>query len=228
METETNRSILRWGGLAGLAGGIVTIIVSVLLIGFVPPAPADPAGLITRFTQVRAVITAVNVLDVIAYLLFLTLILSLYRVLRGGSKAASLFGTAISIVGITVLLIGTQTQVAFSPIVALYQAPGVTSTDRAILTVAWQTIQALFDEFDTTGGLLLSLGFVVLGCAMVRTQGFGKGYGWLSIVLGGVALVGVWLRGVVGLSSIPPFFFFPLFIIIPIALGWRVHRLSRQ
>ena len=34
------RSFLRWGGLAGILGGVVFIFVPVILFGFVPQAPA--------------------------------------------------------------------------------------------------------------------------------------------------------------------------------------------
>ncbi len=62
MDSE-DKSVLRWGGLAGMLGGIVFILVPVTLFGFVPPAPADPAGLVMRFPDVRAAITLGNGLD---------------------------------------------------------------------------------------------------------------------------------------------------------------------
>src|SRR5438445_3461752 len=51
-----DKSVLRWGGLAGMLGGIVFIFVPVILFGFVPPAPASPAELVARFPTVRAAI----------------------------------------------------------------------------------------------------------------------------------------------------------------------------
>lgn len=36
------KSILRWGGLAGMLGGIIFILATIILLAFVPPAPGDP------------------------------------------------------------------------------------------------------------------------------------------------------------------------------------------
>ena len=36
------KSILRWGGLAGVLSAIIFILVPVILIGLLPPEPADP------------------------------------------------------------------------------------------------------------------------------------------------------------------------------------------
>jgi hypothetical protein len=54
------KSVLRWGGLAGMAAGTVFLLVPVILFGFVSPAPADPAELVMRFPDVRATIALGN------------------------------------------------------------------------------------------------------------------------------------------------------------------------
>ena len=61
-----DKSVLRWGGLAGMLGGIVFIFVPVILFGFVPPAPASPAELVARFPTVRAAIAAGNFVDFVS------------------------------------------------------------------------------------------------------------------------------------------------------------------
>ncbi|MEE8199495.1 MAG: hypothetical protein V3R48_07280 [Thermoplasmata archaeon] len=45
---EEEKSVLRWGGLAGILGGIIFILTLVIVIAFVPPEPADPEGLVMR------------------------------------------------------------------------------------------------------------------------------------------------------------------------------------
>ena len=37
-------SVLRWGGLAGILGGLIFILVFVIVIVFVGPDPAEPEG----------------------------------------------------------------------------------------------------------------------------------------------------------------------------------------
>ena len=43
-KVEEDRSVLRWGGLAGVLGGITFILVFVIVIAFVGPDPAGPRG----------------------------------------------------------------------------------------------------------------------------------------------------------------------------------------
>ncbi|MEE9173114.1 MAG: hypothetical protein V3U41_09475 [candidate division NC10 bacterium] len=50
---EMDRSVLRWGGLAGILAGIIFILAVVILLAFDPTEPADPEGLVMRFPDVR-------------------------------------------------------------------------------------------------------------------------------------------------------------------------------
>src|SRR5690348_17058348 len=98
-----DKSVLRWGGLAGILGGIVFIFVPVILFGFVPPAPADPAQLVARFPSVRTAIAAGNFVNFVSNVLVLALFLALYRALRESSPTAALVGTVTSILGLAVI-----------------------------------------------------------------------------------------------------------------------------
>ncbi len=123
---EEEKSVLRWGGLAGILGVIFFILTIVTLIGFVPPEPADPEGLVMRFPDVRAAVTIGNSLYLVFLILFVTLFLALYRALRGTSHALALFGSGLGFVGLVVLAAGALPHVAFAPISDLYHAPGAT------------------------------------------------------------------------------------------------------
>ena len=221
-----DKSVLGWGGLAGILGGIVFIFVPVILFGFVPPAPTDPAQLVARFPAVRAAIAAGNFVNFVSEVLVLALFLALYRALRGTSPTAALFGSVLSILGLAVIFTETTTQVAFDPISNLYHAPGATPADQATLALIWQATQGMFNQLDTSAVLLLSTGFTVLGVAMLRAPGFGKGVGGLTMVFGAVAFVGGFVFGVTSLLA--AVLVVPVFIILPILLGWRVYSLSRS
>ena len=221
-----DKSVLRWGGLAGMLGGIVFIFVPVILFGFVPQAPADPAELVARFPTVRAAIAAGNFVDFVSDALALALFLALYRALRGTSPAPALFGSVLSILGLAVIFTETTTQVAFDPISNLYHAPGATPADQATLALIWQATQGMFNQLDTSAVLLLSTGFIVLGAAMLRAPGFGKGVGGLSMAFGALAFVGGFVFGVT--SIVAALLVVPVFIILPILLGWKVYILSRS
>jgi hypothetical protein len=77
-----------------------------------------------------------------------------------------------------------------------------------------------------TGLLLLPIGVIALGVAMLGTPAFGKGFGWMSLVVGvlGVAAGVVLLidpgspMAIVSILSL---------IVFHIALGWKVYSLSR-
>ena len=231
MQTEIEKpmsdekSVLRWGGLAGVLGGLLFILVPVTLFGFVPPAPADPAGLVMRFPDVRAAIAVGNGINFVVNILWVALFLALYRALRGTSLAPALFGSVLSVLGLGVLFIESSTQIAFDPISNLYHAPGATPEQQATLALVWQATQGMFNQFDTAAILLLSAGIIVLGVAMLRAPAFGKGFGGLTVVLGAASVVGGFFFGVT--SIVAAVLVVPIFIILPILLGWKVYRLSR-
>jgi hypothetical protein len=223
MNDEKN--VLRWGGLAGMLGGIVTILMMVTLLVLVADPTAGPKELIMRFPDNRAVISLGESLYLVALILSVTLFLALYRALRGTSLAPALFGTGLAFLGFAVLAAGALPNVAFVPIADLYHAPGATPGEQTALIPLWQATQGIFNETDTVGFLLLMVGLIVLGVAMLQAPAFGRGYGGVSVVVGAVGVVAIY---VVGLESIS---FAPVVIltnvILPFLFGWKLYRLSR-
>jgi hypothetical protein len=89
----------------------------------------------------------------------------------------------------------------------------------------WQATQGMFYELDTAAILLLSVGFIVLGVSMSRAPGFGARLGGLSVALGAASLAETCLFGVTSVLAV--FLLIPVFIVLPIILGWKVYALSR-
>ena len=236
-QYESERSILRWGGLGGMMDGVVFIFVPVILFGFAPQVPSgsfmtegggrvDPTALVMTFPDSRMPIIVGNFLNFLSVVLSLALILALYRALRGTSPAPALWGSALYIIGLGVIFTETVTQVAFDPISSLYHAPGVTPAEQTTLVIMWQAIQSVFFELDAAAILVLSMGLVVLGVAMIGAPRFGKTIGSPIIVLGGVGLL---VTSVFGITSfLVAIILVPAFIIVPILLGWKVHGMSRS
>ena len=193
---------------------------------FVGVDPADPEGLITRFPDVRVVRTVENSLYLVVLILWVTHILALYRTLRKTSLAPALFGSVVSILGIVVLAAGALPHVATAPISDLYHAPGTTPEDQATLVILWQAIQFMNNALLAVGMLLLPLGLISLGVAMIGAPTFGKGFGGASVVLGVVGVVAASALLVDPLSLIVAVGFFAL-IVFHLVLGWKVHSLSR-
>ena len=91
--------------------------------------------------------------------------------------------------GLVVLAAGALPHIATAPLANLYHAPGATPEDQAALVLQWQATQGIFDALLATGLLPLLLGVVILGAGMLTDPGFGRGFGALSVALGGIGVV---------------------------------------
>jgi hypothetical protein len=227
-KMKQEKGVLRWGGLAGMLGGIIFILTFVVVI-------AGPVGmeeitdldaLVKRFPDVRMARVVENGLYLAAVILGVPLFLALYRALRRANLAAALFGSVLAILGLCILAAGSLPHVATGPISDLYHAPGATAVDQATLALMWQATQGLFDALLIAGLAIVPLGLVTLGVAMLGSQSFGKVYGWLSVALGALGLVAAIILLVDPLSPIAMVTIFAL-IIFYLVLGWKLYSLSR-
>ena len=222
---EEEKSVLRWGGLAGILGGIIFILVFVIVIVFVGPDPADPEGLVTRFPDIRAARTVENSLYLVVLILWVTHFLALYRALRGASLAPALFGSVLGTLGLVVLAAGALPHVATAPISDLYHAPGATPEDQATLVLLWQATQGIFNALSAVGTLLVPIGLIVLGVAMFGAPAFGKGFGGVSVVLGVIGVAAAFANLFDPPSPIAAVVFLEL-IVFTLVLGRKVYSLS--
>jgi hypothetical protein len=223
LQMMQEKSVLRWGGLAGILGGLLFIVVFVIVGVFVGANPAEPEG----FPDIRAARTIENSLYLAVLVLWVIHFLALYRALRGTSLAPALFGSVLGIVGLGVLAAGALPHVRTVPITDLYHAPGATPEDQATLVLLQQATQSIFDALLITGLFILPIGLIALGVAMLGTPAFGKGFGGVSLVLGVVGVVAACVGLVDPASPIPAVGIFAL-IIFHLALGWKVYSLSRN
>ena len=228
---EEEKSVLRWGGLAGILGVIFFFLTIVIAATTLLPLVDDPEGVVMTFPDLRAALTLVEGLYVVGLILWVTLFLALYQALRGTNLTPALFGSAVGFVGLVVLAAGGLTVVAFAPISELYHAPGATSEEQATLVLLWQATQGIFNELDTVGLLLMTISFIVFGVAMLGAPAFGKGFGGASVVIGVVGVAGISFIAVDSLSSIALVGGFLgailSLVIFPLLLGWKVYSLSR-
>ena len=227
-KMEQEKSVLRWGGLAGMLGGILFIltffVVAVGPVGM--EEPADLEGWVTRFPDIRAARIVENGLYLVALTLGVTLFLALYRALRRTSLAPALFGSVLGILGLVVLMAGALPHVTHAPLSDLYHAPGATPEDQATLVLLWQAIWGINDALLAVGFIVVPIGLIALGVAMLGTPAFGKGFGGVSVVLGVVGLVAAAFNMVDPSSMIAVGSYFAI-IIFHLVLGWKVYSLSR-
>jgi hypothetical protein len=220
------KSVLQWGGLAGILGGIIFILVFVIVIVFVGADLAELEGWVMRFPNIRAARTAENSLYLVTLILWVTHFLALYRALRRTSLAPALFGSFLGILGLVVLAVGALPHVAQARISDLYHAPGATPEDQATLVLLWQATQGIFDVSLIVGLTILPIGLIALGVAMLGASAFGKGFGRVSVVLGVAGVVAASVLLVDPHSPIAVVGIFAL-IIFHLVIGWKVYSLSR-
>jgi hypothetical protein len=220
------RSVLRWGGLAGILGGIVFIVVFGVVIVYVGTDVPEAKESVERFPDIRAARTVENSLYLVVLVLWVPHFLALYRALRETSLAPALFGSVLSIAGLVVLMAGSLPHVATLPISDRYHAAGTTTEDQATLVLVWEATEGIFDALFVTGLFVVPLGLVALGVAMRATPAFGPGVGWFSVVLG---VVGVVAAVVLLADPASPIAFAGVLalILFHLVLGWKVYRLSR-
>src|SRR5438093_13070473 len=134
--------VLRWGGLAGMLGGIIFIFSIVVLVGLAPP-PATTTALVMSYPDHRAAITLGDALYVAAVILWVPLFLALFRALRGTSLAPGLFGSGLAIMGLVSHSVGSLPLLAFSRISDFYRAACLTPLALATLGLFWQATPVL-------------------------------------------------------------------------------------
>jgi hypothetical protein len=226
MTIQSDKSVLRWGGLISTGGSLLFILVIVGVIVFAGLEPTGPAGPITRFPQIKALRTVENGLYLAALMSWVPLYLALYRRLERARPAPALFGSALGIVGLGVLAAGAIPHAATSRLSDLYHAAGATAEDRAALALVWQGTQGVFDALLLAGLLVTATGIVLVGLAMRADEAFGNGSTWLSLLLGAATLA----TGIAALvdpeSLVVALGVFAL-IGFHLALGWKVFRLSK-
>jgi hypothetical protein len=188
LQMSEDRGVLRWGGLAGLLGGIVMIVAFAIVAVFVGTDPAETPGTVQRFPDIRAARTVENSVYLVALMLWMVHFLALYRALRATNPAAALFGSVLGVVGLAILAAGALPHVATLPISDLYHAPGATPEEQAALALMWQASWAVYEALLGTGLLILTAGVIVLGVGMLKAPAFGKRLGGLSLGLGGLGL----------------------------------------
>ncbi len=208
--------------------GSVLMVVTFVIVGVFVGTDYSAAYLIERFPEMRAARTVENGLFLAVVILWVLHFLALYRALWRESLAPALFGSVLGILGLVVLAAEALPHVAQAPISDLYHAPGTTPEDQATLVFLWQATQSILDAMFIVGLVLLPIGLVCLGVAMLRAPAFGKGFGGASVVLGALGVGGASLLLVDPDSVLGAMVSVFALINFHFVLGWRVYRLSRH
>jgi hypothetical protein len=134
-KTSEDRSVLRWGGIAGLASAGVTVISLLTIIVFSQPLfvsvqPEDICGpscyvgaSLPDFPASRAALMTHHAFYVLTIMLITILVVSLYRVLSqesSSSIAPGLSGFAVGLLGLAMLATGGWVSISFAHLSDVY------------------------------------------------------------------------------------------------------------
>ena len=223
-ERNPDRQLWRWGGAAGLAGGIL-LIGSGVVVGALGLPDASDVETLTDFANIESGRIAEHFLYLGALVLFALHVLVLHRLLRTAHQAAALFGAAIAEFGLLIMAASSLLHVSTSPLADLYNDPGTSSEDLRSIEYAWHGAQSVFDTMLTTGVLLVPIGIVLLGVAMRSAPAFGSGLAILAIVLGAVGIIGA-VIAVVDPGSMFSAVSVLAIVVFHVSTGWRTLKLG--
>ena len=219
-QVEQERSVLRWGGLAGMAGSLVLVIVFVIVGVFVGSDTNEPMG----FTGIRVARTFEDGLYLAVMILWIPLLLALYRALRQERLAPALFGSVLGIVGLVVLAAGALPHIVTLAVSDLLYAQGATLTDQTALEL-WKASYAVFDALLIAGLVIATIGVICLGAAMIKSPRFGRWIGWISVFLGVAGVAAATFALCDPDSPVAAIAMVGLIIFHAVA-GWKTYRLS--
>lgn len=219
------QELTRWGGIVGLAGAALMIGTGAV-VGALGLPDADDVETLTDFADIEAGRIAEHFLYLGALVLFALHVLVLHRLLRRSHLAASTFGAAIAELGLVIMAASSLLHVATSPLADLYTAPGTSPEDLRSIEYAWHAGQSVFDTMLATGVLLVPIGIVLLGIAMMRSPFFGSRLAQSSIGLGAVGTLGAVLEIIDPGSSFSAASVLVI-VIFHVMTGWRVLSMHR-
>jgi hypothetical protein len=190
----------RWRGLYRL-GGATTLPIAVLLVAEVVvyalyPRPATALEHFVLFQDSWLIgLLTLDLLGMIAYLLFVPTILALYVALRRASEAVMAVATALFFVGITAFF---STNTAFSVLALSKQyAAATTDEERAMLLAAGQAMFTLFNESAfLVSYVIVSAAWLMMSAVMLSCDLFSRATAGAGILAGGLGILAVVLEHV--------------------------------
>lgn len=231
--TESSRSVqeqdlqmLRWGGVAGLAG-VISMLGAFVVVGASGLPDASDVKTLRDFADIKSGRIAEHSLYLAALLLCALHFAVLHRVLRTSHPAAALFGTVTASFGLVIMAASSMLHLSTSPLADLYTAPDTSPEERQMIEYSWHGAQSVFDTMLATGVLLVPIGIVLLGIAMRGASAFGRRLTAFTFGLGIAGIVGAAIAIVVPGSA-----FAAVGVLAIVAFcagtGWRLLTLGKM
>ncbi len=188
----------RWKGLYKI-GGVAALIIAGLLaceivVFSVWPQPTTVLGYFTLFRSNWLVgLLDLDLLGIVAYILFVPVILALYVALRQWNEAIMAIATALFFVGISAFF-ATNTAFSMFSLSGQYAA-ATTDVERSMFLAAGQ---AMFTSFNIgafqVSYVIVSGAWLMISAVMLRTGVFGRVAAHSGVLAGATALGAVALE----------------------------------
>lgn len=227
----------RWQGLYR-TGGAAALVIAALLVGEVLVYALLPrtTSALEHFTlfqrNVWAGLLTLDLLGMIAYLVFIPTILALYVALRQRAEATMLVATVLFFVGIAAFF-ATNTVFAALDLSNRYAA-AKTDAERAMFLAAGEAMFALFNENAfLVSYVIVSASWAMIGWVMLESADFNRLTAWAGILAGATGIIAVILEHVSTLEvviAIAIGFYFAAIVFLMLwvlLLGRRLPQLAR-
>ena len=188
-ERTQDHQLVRWGGVAGLAG-VALLLASAVVVGILGLPDASDVETLTDFADIETARIAEHFLYLGAVMGFALHVFVLNRLLRTAHPAAALFGTVMAGFGLVIMAASSLLHVSTSPLADLYTDSETPTEDLPAIEYAWHGAQSVFDTMLATGVLLVPIGIVLFGIGMRSTPAFGARLAMFTIALGAVGIIG--------------------------------------
>jgi hypothetical protein len=228
--SDAHRRIALWRAAAGAAPLIALLLLGEVAVYAAFPRPATPLEHFALFQDSWIVgLLTLDLLGMIAYLLFIPVMLALYAALHRSGEATMAAATALFIVGISAFF-ATNTAVA---VLALSQEYGVATTEaeRAAILAAGHAMFTLFnDGAFLVSYVIVSASWALVALVMLRSRTFGRATAYAGVLAGSTGIVAVVLEHS-GEALVPPatalYFAAIVLLVAWVALiGRRLARLA--
>lgn len=223
---DQEKSILKWGGMTGIIGGLALILSMIVAVGFVPAEPPTLAELVARFPDVLLLRVAENLFYLLGLVAGIPLVLSVFWSTRKTSLAPALFGSALAIVGLVSMIVMATPHVAHNRISELFQMADTTPAAQETLGLLWQATWGITDTSLYVGFFVGTLGFLLIGIATFGSADYGKVIRWVCVVLGALGFVAATLQFITPSSDYGAVSFIT-FIILYFVLGVKIFRQAK-
>ena len=186
------KSLYRVGGTCALI--IAVLLVCEIIVFAVWPQPSTVIGYFTLFRGNWLVgLLDLDLLGMVAYVLFVPVILALYVALRRANEAFMAIATALFFVGISVFF---ATNTAFSMLSLSDQyAAATTDAQRSMFLAAGQAMLTTFNvgAFQVSY-VIVSAAWLMISAVMLRSSVFGRVAAYSGILAGATAIGAVALE----------------------------------